>query len=101
MPNGNNKHCEILIMIKEIKEIKETVRLLAKGLIDVNKADEILLGLFNVSVSLPAERFDAEDFLNTKDIYNHPIITDRENVNGYEVADLMAEFVNKYNSNER
>jgi len=32
------------------KEIKETVRLLANGLIDINEADEILLGLFNVRV---------------------------------------------------
>lgn len=55
----------------------------------------------DVSVALPAERFDAEEFLNKKDIWNHPIISDRNNINGYEVADLMAEFANRYNSNER
>jgi len=39
-----------------------------------------------------AERDDAEDFLSTKDIWNHPRITDRCDKESYEVADLMAEF---------
>ena len=38
------------------KQIKEIVRLLAKGLIDVNEADKILLGLFNVSSSATEDR---------------------------------------------
>ena len=29
-----------------------------------------------------------------KDIWNHPIITDRNGLESYEVADLMAEFAN-------
>lgn len=49
-----------------------------------------------------AERFDAEDWLNeNKDIWNHPIIGDRLEKNGYEVADLMAEFANWYYKNNR
>ncbi len=42
---------------------------------------------------LPIERFDAEEWLQeNKDIWNHPIISDRTEKNSYEVADLMAEF---------
>jgi len=39
--------------------------------------------------------WDAEEFLNSKDIYDHPMISDRLNNNGYEVASLIAEFYNK------
>lgn len=59
------------------------------------------LNIGNVSVSLPIESFDADEFLNTKDIYNHPYISDRNNKNGYEVASLMAEFANSIIQNER
>ena len=46
-----------------------------------------------VMPSLPIERFDAEDWLGqNKDIWNHPRVTDRNNKESYEVADLMAEF---------
>ena len=44
-----------------------------------------------------ADRSDAEEFLARKNISNHPHIQD--SVTGkedYEVADLMAEFANKY-----
>ena len=55
------------------------------------------LRLFAVMPSLPIERFDAEDWLGEKkDIWNHPYISDRTNNNGYEVADLMAEFANQF-----
>jgi hypothetical protein len=43
-----------------------------------------------------ADRWDAEEYLNTKDIWNHPMVSDRTNKNGYEVADLMAEFTNQW-----
>jgi len=43
-----------------------------------------------------AERFDAEDFLNKKDIWNHPRVTTRDNKESYEIVDLMAEFTNEY-----
>jgi uncharacterized protein (DUF2267 family) len=43
-----------------------------------------------------ADRWDAEEFLGTKDIWNHPRITDRCDKESYEVADLMAEFVNDW-----
>ena len=36
------------------------------------------------------ERDDAEDFLQTKDIWNHPRISDRTDKESYEVADLLA-----------
>ena len=39
--------------------------------------------------------WDVEEFLNSKDIYDHPMISDRLNNNGYEVASLIAEFYNK------
>lgn len=42
-------------------------------------------------------RDEAEEFLQSKDIWNHPYISDRTNNNGYEVADLMAEFANSLN----
>ena len=42
------------------------------------------------------ERDDAEDFLQTKDIWNHPRISDRTDKESYEVADLMAEFAQKF-----
>jgi len=47
---------------------------------------------------IPAESFDAEDFLNKKDIWNHPYISDRTEKISYEVAILMAEFTNFYNT---
>ena len=41
------------------------------------------------------ERWDAEEWLQkNKDIWNHPMVSDRTDKNGYEVADLMAEFAN-------
>jgi hypothetical protein len=50
--------------------------------------------------SLPIERFNADEFLNKKDIWNHPYITDRTGKNGYEVAHLMAEFANSVIGNK-
>ena len=41
------------------------------------------------------DRWDAEEWLQqNKDIWNHPIVTDRTESNAYEVADLMADFAN-------
>ncbi len=43
------------------------------------------------------DRWDAEQWLGEKrDIWNHPMVSDRTNTNGYEVADLMAAFANEY-----
>jgi hypothetical protein len=40
-------------------------------------------------------RDDAEEWLgNAKDVWNHPVVSDRNNANAYEVADLLAEFAN-------
>jgi len=39
---------------------------------------------------------DAEDFLASKDIFNHPYIGDRLN-NSHEVAKLLVEFANNLN----
>jgi len=73
----------------------------ANGELTPEQADKQLLGLSIVGVSLPIERFDAEDWLGeNKDIWNHPIITDRNGLKSYEVADLMAEFANSVISNE-
>lgn len=40
------------------------------------------------------DRWDAEDFLIEKGISNHPIVSDCNNKESYEVADLMVEFTN-------
>lgn len=41
------------------------------------------------------DKWDAEDWLQqNKDIWNHPMVTDRTDKNAYEVADLMADFAN-------
>jgi hypothetical protein len=41
------------------------------------------------------DKWDAEEWLqHNKDIWNHPMVTDRTDRNAYEVADLMAEFAN-------
>jgi hypothetical protein len=53
-----------------------------------------------VMPSLPADRWDAEDFLIEKGVSNHPRVSDCSNKESYEVADLMAEFANRYYSNE-
>lgn len=48
-----------------------------------------------VMPSLPIDRWDAEEWLGkNKDIWNHPRITDRNDKESYEVADLMAEYAN-------
>jgi hypothetical protein len=50
--------------------------------------------------SFPADRWDAENFLLEKGISNHPRVSDCNNKQSYEVADLMAEFANRYFSND-
>jgi len=56
--------------------------------------------LVSGQLQLPSERFDAEDWLGEhKDIWNHPRVTDRNDKESYEVADLMAEFANWYYGN--
>ena len=52
------------------------------------------------------DKWDAEEWLQkNKDIWNHPMVTDRTDINAYEVADLMAEFtnhiINKQNDTRR
>jgi hypothetical protein len=38
------------------------------------------------------DMFEAEEFLNSKDIFHHPYITDRTDSESYSVAELMAQF---------
>ena len=45
-----------------------------------------------VKVELP-DMFDADEYLNTLDIFPHPYITYRTNTEAYEVDELMARFV--------
>ena len=52
------------------------------------------------------DKWYAEEWLqHNKDIWNHPMVTDRTDRNAYEVADLMAEFanhiINKQNDTRR
>lgn len=80
-----------------MKKIDQILESLYDRVIEPIEAKEQLLDLFAVMPSLPIERFDAEDFLITKGISNHPRIQD--SVTGkqdYEVADLMAEFANRF-----
>lgn len=35
---------------------------------------------------------EAEEFLNSKDIFNHPRIEDTNNKNSYDVAELLEEY---------
>ena len=70
---------------------------LKNEVITEKQAHQQVLYLFAVMPSLPIERFDAEDWLGeNKDIWNHPRITDRNDKESYEVADLMAEFANVF-----
>ena len=82
-----NKYSMIMEKIDQILES------LYDRVIEPVEAKKQLLNLFAVMPSLPIERFDAEDWLGqNKDIWNHPRVTDRNNKESYEVADLMAEF---------
>ena len=42
------------------------------------------------------DSFEAEEFLNSKDIFHHPYITDRTDSESYSVAELMAQFFDWY-----
>ena len=86
------------------EEILEIAQRLEKGEITELQARKLLLRLFGVSgqLLLPSERFDAEDWLcEHKDIWNHPIVADRNDKESYEVVDLMSEFANWYYGNFR
>jgi len=73
----------------------EILRKVANGGLTPEQADEQLLGLSIVGVSLPVESFDVNDWLGeNRDIWHHPYISDRTNTNGYEVAQLIADFAN-------
>ena len=67
---------------------------------NLNEAVKPALNKTDVSGSLLADRWDAEDFLIEKSISNHPIVFNCNNKESYEVADLMAEFANRYYGNE-
>lgn len=73
----------------------EILQKVANGELTPEQADEQLLGLSIVGVSLPIESFDCEEWLGeNRDIWHHPYVSDRTNANGYEVAQLMADYVN-------
>jgi hypothetical protein len=51
------------------------------------------------SVSVSSVSYDeAEEFLQSKDIFHHPYVIDRTDSNSYELADLLVEFFNTINS---
>ena len=81
---------------KFIIEIAKAISI--NGKVNVDRYSKVmdLVNDFIGSKNVQAERFDAEKYLNEKDIWNHPIITDRTDKNSYEVADLMAGFANYY-----
>lgn len=51
---------------------------------------------FLISHMNSADMLDANDFLNKKDIWNHPRVSTKDNNNSYEVAKLMADFANDW-----
>lgn len=68
---------------------------------DYHESEVEKLRLVAVIPSLHIDRFDAEEWLGeNKDIWNHPIVTDRNEKESYEVADLMAEFAMSVLGNE-
>ena len=70
---------------------------LKNEVITEKQAHQQVLDLFAVMPSLPIERWDAEDFLITKGISNHPRIQDSvTDKNDFEVADLIAEYANSF-----
>ena len=72
-----------------------------EGTMPVQQALTELLLLFSVMPSLPIDRWDAEEWLGkNKDIWNHPRVTDRNDKESHEVADLMAEYANWLSGNE-
>jgi hypothetical protein len=83
------------------KQIENILIKVDEGTMPVQQALSDLLLLFNVMPSLPIDRWDAEDWLGkNKDIWNHPRVTDRNNKESYEVADLMAEYANWLSGNK-
>lgn len=73
----------------------EILRKVASGELTPEQADDKLLSLSIVGVSLPIESFDCEEWLGEhRDIWHHPYVSDRTNTNAYEVAQLMADFSN-------
>jgi|GEM_PF-4156857 len=96
------KELELEIEIKPFKNIKHKIA--QKATLDYVLKDLIELSelIADVSGMLPADRGDAEDFLLKKGISNHPHIQDSvTGKNDFEIADLMAEFANKYYGNYR
>ena len=78
---------------RSINPVKEQTELLVEKLYPLmNKPQPTAEGAGEIL----CERDDAEDFLQTKDIWNHPRISDRTDKESYEVADLMAEFAQKF-----
>ncbi len=81
--------------------MKEKIDLIFSDLkskvITEKQAHQQVLDLFAVMPLLPIDRWDAEDFLLTKGISNHPQIQDSvTGNNNYEVADLIAEYANSF-----
>lgn len=73
----------------------EILQKVANGELTPEQADYKLLCLSIVGVSLPIESSDCDDWLGeNRDIWHHPYISDRTDNNGYEVAQLMADFAN-------
>jgi len=67
--------------------------------LDNDEPKALIIDSVSKSLPLPAERWDAEELLNSKDVFNHPRVETRLNDDSFEVADLMAEFANKYYGN--
>lgn len=81
--------------------MKEKIDLIFEKLkgnkISEKEAKEQVLELVSNIPSTLIESFDVDEWLGEeKDIWNHPIISDRNENNSYEVSELIAEFTNKF-----
>lgn len=77
----------------------EILRKVANGELTPEQADEQLLGLSIIGVSLPIESFDVDDWLGlTHGVWYHPFIQLHDCVRGeeksIELAQIIADYAN-------
>lgn len=77
----------------------EILRKVANGELTPEQADEQLLGLSIIGVSLPIESFDVDDWLGlTHGVWYHPFIQLHDYVKGeeksIELAQIIADYAN-------
>lgn len=97
-----NLICLIDVMKEKRLDILQKV---ANGELTPEQADEQLLGLSIVGVSLPIESFDVDDWLGkTHGVWYHPLIElhnyDNGNKKSIELSQLIADYANSIIQNK-